>query len=90
MKMYWNKMETAPKDGTKFIGLMKDGLVFLTHRQSYHTYLTAKEMADTDGSGFHPTRMRYGWSYEDNSSHNPCNPIGWMPIPIYWVCSKTS
>ena len=78
---FWKEMETAPIDGTKFIGLMEDGLVFLTHRQAYHTYYTKAEKLKTGNVGFHPTRMKYGWSYEDDDSHNPCRPIGWMQKP---------
>jgi len=78
--MIWNEMETAPTNGSEFIGLMKDGLVFLTHRQAYHTYVTKAEAAKT-GNCFHPTKMRYGWSYEDADSHMPCKPVGWIPKP---------
>ena len=70
----WQDIATAPKDGTKFIGLMEFGLVFTTHRQAIHTY---KEK----GLGFHPTKMDYCWSYEDGDSHNPCRPPHWMPLP---------
>ena len=79
--MRWIEMKKAPKDGTKFIATMADGLVFLTHWQAYHTYLTKEESEKLGRVGFHPARMRNGWSYEDDSSHNPCSPIGWIPIP---------
>ena len=78
---YWKPMESAPKDDTKFIGLMEGGLVFLCHWQAYHTYMTKEEEEEFGHQGFHPTRMRHGWSYEESSSHMPCNPIGWIPMP---------
>ena len=80
-KIKWEPIETAPKDGTRFIGLMEDGLVFLTNWQEYHTYTTKEEQASKGRmNGFHPARMRGGWSYEDDSSHNPCTSslIGWI------------
>lgn len=79
--MKWLAMRKAPRDGTKFIAIMDNGLVFLTHYQTYHTYLTKEESKESGQVGFHPNRMRYGWSCEDSSSHNPCSPVGWIPTP---------
>lgn len=77
---WWRPIETAPKD-KPFIGLMEDGLVFRTKFQLSRTYPTKEEAEEHGWRGFHPTRMKEGWSYEDGDSLSPCNPVGWMPLP---------
>lgn len=74
--MEWKLIETAPKDGSKFIGLMPDGLVYITHRQAYNIFGEQKE-----GGGCDVVGKRWGWSYEQSDAHVPCSPTHWMPLP---------
>lgn len=67
----WQPIETAPKDGTEFIGL-KGRLVFRTKNQQYYV----KWPHEVGG----PT-YRDEWTYEDASSFTPWSPTHWMPLP---------
>ena len=79
--MEWLSMKSAPTDGTKFIALLDSGLVFRCKRQAYHTYMSEDEQKEYGHKGFHPTRMRHGWAYEDADSFNECWPVGFIPLP---------
>jgi len=67
----WRPIETAPKDGTDFIGLW-DGLAYTMRRQSYYEKFPHQEGGPT---------YRYGWSAEVWDQHMPCWPTHWMPLP---------
>jgi hypothetical protein len=69
--MIWQSIETAPKDGTAFIGLWKD-CVYTVHYQKYYHKWPHEEGGPT---------YRYGWSCETWDQHMPCSPTHWMPLP---------
>ena len=64
-------IDTAPKDGSAFIGI-KGRLAFRTHWQAYYDKWPHQEGGPT---------FTYGWSYEDGGSHNPWRPTHWVPFP---------
>lgn len=72
--MEWQPIETAPKDGTKIIGLMKDGLVGTITSQRYHTW-----KKDEDGT---PLFVRY-WTWDKQDQLMPVHfdVTHWMPLP---------
>lgn len=70
-ELKWRPIETAPKDGTEFIGL-NDGLVYTTHWHLYYDKWPFQEGGPT---------YRGGWSRETWDQHSPCNPTHWMPLP---------
>lgn len=67
----WLPIETAPKDGSKFIGLCR-GLVYSVRWELYYD-----KWPHQDGG---PT-YRGGWSAETWDQHMPCSPTHWMPLP---------
>lgn len=67
----WQPIETAPKDGTAFIGLC-DGLVYRVKWAQYYVKWPHEEGGPT---------FRGGWSAETSDQMFGCNPILWVPIP---------
>ena len=79
-------MDSAPTDGTSFIGkLNKKSLVFTMWRGKHHTCMTDSEKLEfpdhSKTSPFHPTRMTAHWEYTVGDAIFTCNPVGWIPMP---------
>lgn len=69
--MSWQSMETAPKDGTKFIGF--DGArPFLCYWQQYYVKYPHEEGGPT---------YRGQWTGDYYDCITPETAIGWMPMP---------
>ena len=67
----WRPIETAPKDGTRFIGW--DGEeVFLCHSQKFYEKWPHQEGGPT---------FRHGWVGVYEYSIDQKRPIGWIPLP---------
>ena len=83
--MKWKTMDSAPQDGTSFIGKMKSGLVFVVSRGKYRTFMSESEKIEFRAAygttPFHPTRMTEAWNRKDEGSLLPCDPVGWIPMP---------
>lgn len=73
--MEWQPIETAPKDGSKFIGLLSNGLILKTHWQAYNVYMPRS------GGGHYVSGKRYDWSCETDDALIGGDMIGWIPIP---------
>lgn len=69
--MEWQPIETAPKDGTKFIALKGSQARTTYHGQHYVKY------PHEDGG---PT-YRDVWNYEALGAIISWNPTIWMPLP---------
>lgn len=70
----WRPMESAPRDGSKFIGLCGD-LVFTCYRTTYNNF-------EPNGDGSHRISGAYeGWSRIERDAVIPCNPTGWQHLP---------
>lgn len=67
----WLPIESAPKDGTKFIGLWR-GLPYAVHWQLYYEQWPHQEGGPT---------YRGGWSAETWDRHMPCSPTHWILLP---------
>lgn len=67
----WQPIETAPQDGSAFIGLI-GRLVYTVHWQQYYDKWPHQEGGPT---------FRGGWSREVHDAHYPCSPTHWMPFP---------
>lgn len=71
----FNDISSAPKDGTKFIGLYANGLVFTTWWQAYNNY-----KKHDDGSHV-VDGQRYQWTYDRGDALIPWSPPkGWLPL----------
>jgi hypothetical protein len=64
-------IETAPTDGTKFIGL-KDDVARTTWRQAFYDKWPHQEGGPT---------FRYAWNYEALDGHFQWKPTHWTPLP---------
>ena len=69
--MTWKPIETAPKDGTQFIGLWR-GLVYTIQNIKYYAKWPHEEGGPT---------YQDGWSAEVWDQHMPCRPTHWMLLP---------
>lgn len=67
----WRPIETAPRDGTPFVGL-KGRLSFRTKMQDYYVKAPHEEGGPT---------FRQAWTAEDSSSLFPWSPTHWLPLP---------
>ena len=67
----WQPIETAPKDGTYFIG-WNGNLAFKTSRGKYYDKWPHQEGGPT---------FREEWNAYDSSSMWPWKPTHWMPLP---------
>lgn len=68
----WQPIETAPKDGTRFIGRRKDGLVFTYWNQAYYEKWPHEEGGPT---------FRHDFTYDRGDAHMPDSSVKhWMPL----------
>jgi hypothetical protein len=67
----WQPIETAPRDGTAFIGI-KGKMVFRTYCSQHYVKWPHEEGGPT---------FQEVWSREDDSSIFPWKPTHWMPLP---------
>lgn len=71
----WRNIKSAPKDGSRFIGLYSRDEVYTTWWQAFNVY-EKKE----DGSHF-VSGKTYDWTHDKGDSHGYGKPKGWMPLP---------
>ena len=73
----WRPIETAPKDGTKVIGLRKSGRAVTAYCAEYHAGWVAKE-----GGGHVPNgEFHKLWTEDQGDSVFPVTLTHWMPLP---------
>lgn len=65
-KAYWRNPKSAPMDGTEFIGILKDGLVFKMYARKY----------------VNPERMLITCIQDDSVVPCSSKFNGWLPLPI--------
>lgn len=70
----WRDIESAPKDGAKFIGLC-GGLAFACYRATYNNYEPAENGGRKVGGQYG------GWSRLESDAVVPCDPSHWIPLP---------
>jgi|GEM_PF-3023399 len=72
----WISVESAPKDGSKFIGLYPNRKVFTTWWQAYNNYTKNKD------GGHSVSSHRHEWTYDEGDSIVPSRKlIAWQPLP---------
>lgn len=72
----WQPIETAPKDGTSFIGLTKGGRATTMRYHEYAKGWKQNETGDWFADGYHMVLCE-----EDGDSICPRDATHWIPLP---------
>lgn len=64
----WQPIETAPKDGTRFLAYQAPFGISIVHRH------------DAGGEARNPRHHYECWALDDRYGH-PCKPTHWQPLP---------
>lgn len=79
----WQPIETAPRDGTRFWGLIDDDAIAMFWHPGFGEFV----------SSYRQMTMHNGWTFENGDKtqdHSPVvhKPGAWMPLPSPPVTGK--
>jgi hypothetical protein len=74
--MFWQSVETAPRDGTQFWGLVGDDAISMSWHPTFNAFV----------SSFRRMTLAPGYTFEDGATfqdHSPTihEPSLWAPLP---------